>query len=412
MSRLHRPAALDLALLLVIALAANLAAARFVTLPGYVDAYYYFDGAQRLAHGQGLTEPYLWNYLAPTSLLTSQAWRWPGFLYWMPLTSLAAAPALAVAEWAAGHALSTDALFRAAQVPFVFLASLLPLLTYATARLLGLGRRHGLAAGVMTVLSPFYFVYWSNTDAFALFGLVTAGGLLAGALAARQPRRSYAWLLIAGVCSGLAHLARADGLLVLACLLAWAVWRAPTATRPYSRLLAAAAVAGGYLLVMAPWFLRNLAVAGAPLGSGSIRSLWLTNYDDFFAFPADRLTLAAYLASGAGNILAGKWEALRSNLATLAVAPGGLAAFPFVLVGLWRLRRQPAVQLSLLYGAALLAAMSLLFSFPGMRGGLFHSAAALLPFWMPAAVAGLDAAVDAAARHLPHWRPERSRPIF
>jgi hypothetical protein len=113
-----------------------------------------------------------------------------------------------------------------------------------------------------------------------------------------------------------------------------------------------------------------------------------------------------------GNIVAAKWEALRANLATLAAAPGGLAAFPFALVGLWRLRRQPAVQLSLFYGAVLLAAMSLLFTFPGMRGGFFHSGAALLPFWMPAAVAGLDAVVDAAARRLPHWQPERSRPIF
>jgi hypothetical protein len=104
--------------------------------------------------------------------------------------------------------------------------------------------------------------------------------------------------------------------------------------------------------------------------------------------------------------------ALQANFATLAVAPGGLAAFPFALVGLWRLRRQPAVQLSLFYDVVLLAAMSLLFTFPGMRGGFFHSGAALLPFWMPAAVAGLDAVVDAAARRLPHWQPQRSRPIF
>jgi hypothetical protein len=411
-SRPRRRAALDLALLFVIALAANAIAARFITLPGYVDAYYYFDGAAQLAHGQGLTEPYLWTYLAAPAPIAGQTWRWPGFLYWMPLTSLAAAPALAAAERMAGRGLPNDALFRAAQVPFVVLASLLPLLSYGVARLHGLGRRHGLAAGLLTVFSPFYFVYWSNADAFALFGLVTAGGLAAGAIAVSQPRRAYAWLLAAGLCAGLAHLARADGLLVLGCLVVWVWLRAPSGSGWSSRLAAVGVITGGYVVVMAPWFVRNLAVVGAPLPPGSIRSLWLTSYDDFFAFPADRLTLAAYLASGASNILAAKWMALQANLATLAVAPGGLVAFPFALVGLWRLRRQAAVRLSLFYGAVLLAAMSLLFTFPGMRGGFFHSGAALLPFWMPAAVAGLDAVVDAAARRLPHWQPQRSRPIF
>ena len=56
--------------------------------------------------------------------------------------------------------------------------------------------------------------------------------------------------------------------------------------------------------------------------------------------------------------------------------------------------------------------MTLAFTFPGMRGGFFHSGAALLPFFFPAAMVGLDASVDAAARILKHWRPEKSKPIF
>jgi dolichyl-phosphate-mannose-protein mannosyltransferase len=408
----RRLTALDLALLFGLALAANGIAAHFITLPGYVDAYYYSDGAAQLAHGHGFTEPYLWNYLAPPAVLASHAWRWPGFLYWMPLTSLVATPAMALAERAAGGPLPNDSLFRAAQLTTIVLGSLLPLLSYGTTRLLGLGRRHGLAAGLLTVLSPFYFVYWTNTDAFALFALLTAGALVAGAMAVNEPRRVYAWLLLAGLGAGLAHLARADGILVLGCLVAWVWLLIPGGRGLRARFVGVAVVVGGYIVVMGPWFVRNLVVAGAPLPPGSIRSLWLTAYDDFFSFPTDRLTLAGYLASGAGNVLAGKWMALRSNLATLAVAPGGFTAFPFALLGLWRLRRQPAVQLSLFYGAVLLAAMSLVFTFPGMRGGFFHSAASLLPFWMPAAVAGLDAAVDAAARRLPHWQPKRSRPIF
>jgi len=54
----RRRAALDLSLLFGLALAGNGIAAHFITLPGYVDAYYYTDGAVQLAHGQGFTEPY------------------------------------------------------------------------------------------------------------------------------------------------------------------------------------------------------------------------------------------------------------------------------------------------------------------------------------------------------------------
>jgi hypothetical protein len=47
-----------------------------------------------------------------------------------------------------------------------------------------------------------------------------------------------------------------------------------------------------------------------------------------------------------------------------------------------------------------------------VRGGYFHSGAALLPFISALAVAGLDAAVEAVASVLKHWQPQRSRPVF
>jgi hypothetical protein len=47
--------------------------------------------------------------------------------------------------------------------------------------------------------------------------------------------------------------------------------------------------------------------------------------------------------------------------------------------------------------------MTVVFSFPGARGGLFHSGAALLPFIYAAAVVGLDRAVDWAASRRRGW---------
>src|SRR3989338_783123 len=85
----------DIFFLFAFAIVVNGLAARFVVLPGYMDAYYYFGGALQLARGHGFTEPYLWNYLASNlSLLTSHYppptshLPFPSHLYWMPLTSI------------------------------------------------------------------------------------------------------------------------------------------------------------------------------------------------------------------------------------------------------------------------------------------------------------------------------------
>src|SRR5437763_13431747 len=80
------------------ALLVNVLASRFISQPGYTDAYYYFGGARELALGQGLREPYLWNYLAPLAALDPRAPLWPSHLYWMPLVSIVAAPFMAVAR--------------------------------------------------------------------------------------------------------------------------------------------------------------------------------------------------------------------------------------------------------------------------------------------------------------------------
>src|SRR5574341_1350014 len=433
----------DLVALFAVALLANGLAAYFLSGPGYMDAYYYFGGAVQLARGQGFSEPYVWNYLDPIRRLPH-----PSHLYWMPLPSLAAAPFVALGERLAGTALPNATLFRVAQVPFVLLASALPLLSYTIASLTSPLRRHALAAAFLTLFSGFYFVVWTNTDAFALYGLTAGGALLTYALgvqssftvempdeeANHHPRSSVPlhprhWFFLAGLLAGLAHLTRADGALVLVILLLWQVWQYAIRHAPYReaslpdaprftphalRLLPSSFVfiILGYLLVMLPWFIRNLLLVGAPLAPGGTRALWLTEYNDLFTFPADKLTLARYIASGWGNLLAGRWWALKVNFGRLIAEQGTLFVFPFILIGLWKLRRNRLYAPAILYWFALFALMTVGFTFPGPRGGLFHSAAALLPFFFSAALAGLDASVEAVARALPHWQPDKSKPVF
>jgi len=410
----------DLGLIFVIGLLANSLAARFISQPGYMDAYYYFDGAVPLARGAGFTEPYVWNYLDPISRLPH-----PSHLYWMPLASLVAAPFIALAERLAGAALPNPALFRAAQIPFILLAALLPLLTYSIAWLTTSLRRHALTAALLMIFAGFYFIFWTNTDSFALYGVTGGGALLAGALGVRSG--SWRWLFIAGLGAGLAHLARADGLFILLIILLIVVWHHftksstldPPPSKPWPLVILSLdllplvlALLAGYLLIMLPWFIRNMLVVGAPLAPGTTRALWLTNYDDLFNYPGTTLTPARYFAVGWGAILEGKWQALLTNLGTLIGTQGLVVCFPFILIGLWKLRRETLYLPVIVYGLTLFALMTLIFPFPGARGGLFHSGAALLPFLFPAALVGLEASVDAAARRLRHWQPEKSKPIF
>jgi hypothetical protein len=56
--------------------------------------------------------------------------------------------------------------------------------------------------------------------------------------------------------------------------------------------------------------------------------------------------------------------------------------------------------------------MTLIFTFPGMRGGLFHSGGALLPFFFAAAGPGLEVALRWAARRFKGWHARRAWPVF
>jgi hypothetical protein len=163
---------------------------------------------------------------------------------------------------------------------------------------------------------------------------------------------------------------------------------------------------------MGPWFARNWAIVGTPVAPGAFRTLWLLNYDDFFTYFPAQLTPAAYLAYGWDVIVSGKMQALRANLATLIGVQANVIALPLAIVGAWRLRRSPLLRLAGFYGLALFMLMTLVFTFPGARGGYFHSSAAVLPFLLTAAVVGLDAIVDALAQRLRHWHAERAKRVF
>ena len=371
----------DLVILFAVALAARIVFALPQTQPGYMDAYYYTVGAQQLASGRGFSEPFIWNYLDDPQALPR-----PSHQYWMPLPSI-----LAALSMRAG-----GINFRAAQIPFMFLSALLAVVAYAIAWQTSASRRHAWAAAVLAIFSGFYVAYWSVPETFAPFAVF--GSLSLWASSRAQAGR---WWFVAGACAGLAHLTRADGVLLLLPLLF-------IGKKSWRGLVWAAL---GYAMVMSPWLIHNGMTTGRLLSIAGAKTLFLTNYDDLYSF-GKTLDLQTYLAWGMRNILNSKLDALWANLQTLVAVVGMILLAPFAVIGFWQRRRVALYQVVMIYGAGLYLAMSLAFTFPGARGGMFHSGAALLPFVFSAALVGLDAVVGWAAARLPAWDVTKARRGF
>ena len=382
----------DRLVLIGLAVIVNGIVAALISQPGYVDAYYYFNGGLAIAGGHALTEPYIWNFAYATGSLPV-----PAFGFWQPLASVLTAAGIV--------ALPFLPPFDAAQAVYVLMAAVLPLLTYHVASRLG-ERRHAMLAGLLTVFSGFYVFYWSLPETFTPFALSGATTLILTGEGLNRPRR-WIWAA-AGGCAALAHLTRADGLLLIAVVVMMPLLRNSLPGR--ERFFAAALAMGGYTIVMLPWYLRNLATFGAIQAPGGLNSLWLVEYNDLFNYPTN-LSASRYFAAGWGTILTTKLDALTLNLAHFLAEDNLVFLLPFTLISGWRCWRSNGLFPALLYGVLLFTAMTAAFSLVGARGAFFHSAGALLPFIFSAAALGLDDVLHwMAARR--HWNFESSSRFF
>ncbi|HSH01191.1 MAG TPA: hypothetical protein VLL52_01645 [Anaerolineae bacterium] len=370
--------------------------------PAYMDAHYYTLNGRLLANTHAFTEPIIWQYLDnPTTLPT------PSHSYWPPLASILAA---------LGYTLNNS--FRAAQLPFWLLTSTLPLLSYYISHRLGGQRWQNITAALFTTAGGFYANSWNQPETFAPFAWL--GALII--LNLGHPRHYRHWLTI-GLLTGLAHLTRADGILFLglAGLIALGNalnWQRPNLPQLHDQLrpltLNILALFAGYLIITAGWFWRNWQTLGYPLPIAGTQTIFLTNYNDIFAY-GRQFTLDSYLAWGWDNILSSKIQAINFSILNFIAINGLIFLTPFLLIGLvTNSRRHPAyLRPLILYTIFLYTAMSLVFTFPGQRGGLFHSSIALHAWFMPLAASGIGSTIDTiASRLLSHWQPARAKPIF
>lgn len=386
-------------MLALIVLAFRLCTALPLERAGYMDASYAVHVGGNLAQGRGLVQDVVWNYLDGIKTIPQ-----PSNLYWLPLPSILAGISMAV------FGIS----YRAAQIPFLLLSLIPPLFAFYLARRLFAAlpeKRDAYAwmAALLTAFSGFYTIYWSSPDNFAPFAVT--GGMALFLIAVGVRSGDWKPLLAAGVFVGLSQLSRTDALLLLfvAPIL---LWLKRKTVREGSWLVGLGALAGGFLLVLTPWLVRNYLVVGTPFAPGGTRTLFLLNYDEFFSYDVARITLQRYLDWGMGNIVGSKLEALGFVLEVLVFGVWQIFLAPFAAIGFWKMRAHAEMQAALIYMALLVLAMAFVFTFPATHGSMLHSATALIAFGAVAVPPGLDAAVAWVAKRRRGWNAAQAQKFF
>jgi hypothetical protein len=330
-----------------------LSAAFVVTQPGFTDAYYYVDVAQRLAHGQGLTADFVWNFLEAPRLADLPV---PSHRFWMPLATVVQAAGIAALEPVLGT-------FRSAQAAIIAVAAFVPAAAYVSARTIGATSRAALVAAALAGLGGFTFApAWVTLDSFAIAAIVGTFFFVAFARAAAGDVRAGA---IAGALVGLLFLARAEGALFGAALLVLALRRSSRVSG-----LAGSAVA---LAIGLAWLVRGLVLPGSP-ATALAKGVFLVRYEDFFALTPSG---SADLATLIGVRLSAFWSDLVVALAALLL----FLVVPLFL-GLRAGWRHPAVRVFAALALLIYVAEGLIWPLHATRGSYFHSLAAFYPFAM------------------------------
>ena len=377
--------AAGLAAVLFGALALRLVLTAFAPSPGIADPSYYFDLAENIARGRGLTDDLIWQFHRPPADVTHPADYYP------PLTALLCAGAMHLG----GVSLPT------ALAPFALLGALaLPLLAYLIGGAVGLGTGSRLFATAVVATLPELVLNSVRTDTTVVFAVLVGLSLLwlGDWLAAPAGPRPTPVLAAAGAAAGFAYLTRLDALVLPVSFLVTfvAISRAQSVGVRVRHLLCFAAP---MLAVTAPWLVRNWLVLGTAFPVELGRTMFVTSVLDLFSY-GGTFTLSSYLAWGPRNIL-GKiaFEALGNVKMAIvllaAFAPAALAAAPLLA------SRPPAERRRLLVLApagvffiGVFAYYTVFAPFLSQSVSFKKAAIAVLPFVVVAGVRALESVVQ------------------
>jgi hypothetical protein len=385
--------------------------------PAYPDSFYYVDAARAIHAGQGLNVDFVWIFAEVGGAVPANpVLPIPAFGHWMPLASLVQVPFLFVfgdVAWASA-------------LPFALIGALAAPLTWAIARDLGARPLVAIGAGILVAVPVLTTAFMAQPDNFSLFQPLVTAALW---MAARGLRGSPRAFVAAGLLAGVATWARTDGLLVLIALLvvfAWdrtrARWTAPfdaggaliAGPPPKSQIPIWAGVAclAVFVLVMAPWWLRQMLTFGTISPStASGKVLFIRDIGEWnsVATPA---TLDHLLGMGIVQLIATRIGGLIAATWIYLVLVCGFVLAPPLAIGAWA-RRHAEPFLPFFTYAALLFAFSGLVSAVHVPGGTFiHSAVALAPYSYILALEGIGVAVHWTAARRRNWSVPLSTRIF
>jgi hypothetical protein len=421
--------------LFVVAFVARVVAALPFFAPGYPDSVYYLATARELAAGHGFTIPYIWAFVDTGGRLPAVGTLpIPSNEHWMPLASIVQVPFI----WLLGPT------YLASCLPFWILGAFAASLTYLLGIDAGLGRRTSIAAGLLMVLPGAAAGFLSQPDNFSMYMVLGAGAMWLCVRGAAGSRRAFA---LGGVVVGLAMLARTDGVLLgVPFVVAFVAeqrgrWRArgsggggsdraagsgrigsgqaagsdragEPSSRPRIGWGAAIACFGLFLLVMAPWWIRDYSIFGSiSPSSSSGRILWIRTYEQLFSV-GDQTTPASFFAQGLGPLIASRIGGLGATLIVFGSQPLLIFLVPFVAIGGWLHRRDPAFGPWFVYGITFLVFSALVFAVHLPYGMALHSTLALLPGAYLLAAVGIGAAVRWVAARRSHWDAPRATRNF
>jgi hypothetical protein len=394
------------ATLFVVAFAARVVTALPFFAPGYPDSVYYLATARELAAGHGFTIPYIWAFVDTGGHLPAVGiLPIPSNEHWMPLASIVEVPFI----WALGPT------YLASCLPFWILGGLAASITYLLGIDAGLGRRTSIAAGLLMAMPGAAAPYMSQPDNFSLYLVLGVTALWLCVRGTAGNRRAFA---LGGVVVGIAMLARTDGVLlgvpfVVAFLTErWQRWRG--SERGPTRIGWAAALAcfGLFLLVMAPWWIRDYSIFGSiSPSSSSGRILWIRTYEQLFSV-SDQTTPATFFAQGLGPLLASRIGGLIVAIEVIATQPLLIFLVPVCLVGTWLHRHDLAFRPWLVYGITFLVVAGVVFAVHLPYGMALHSEMALVPQAYLLSVVGIGATVRWVAARRPHWDAPRATRNF
>jgi Dolichyl-phosphate-mannose-protein mannosyltransferase len=304
----------------------------------------------------------------------------PSNAHWLPLDSFLQAPFITI--------LGPTAL--ASALPGLLIGALSGPLTWLIARDAGARPLVAVSAAVIAAIPGAAAPFMSQPENFAILEPLVAAALWLTARGLKGDRLSFA---LAGLLAGLASLARNDGVLLAGAIgLVWLAdrlrwWRARRGRHAWSHVddrppigwLAGGLAAVLFLVVMGPWWARQLLTFGSiSPTSSSGAALWIRSISEWNSITADP-TLARFLAQGWGAIIASRLDGLVSASWNFMVFICSVVLLPFLLLGILARRHSRDFGPWFVYTFVAFAGATILYPLHVPGGAFIHTAIGLLP---------------------------------